>query len=40
MIIPNMIIDSKKEEKRTFFLRVFASETIELVEMPETLEVS
>ncbi len=44
MIIPNIIDKGKekteKSEKRTFFLRVFASDPIEVVEMPETLEVS
>jgi len=37
MIIPN-IVDIKegikKDEKRTFYLRVFASESIDIVEMP------
>ena len=36
MIIP----EGKKEEKRNFILRVFSSEPIDLVELPETLEVS
>lgn len=41
MIVPNMILpENKKEDKRNFFLRVFASESIEVTEMPETLEVS
>jgi len=39
MIIPN-IIEGKKDEKRIFYLRLFASDAIEIVEMPETLEVS
>ena len=40
MIIPNIIDTSilKKEEKKTFYLRIFASEAIDVVEMPETLE--
>jgi len=39
MIIPNMIVDKelKKDEKRKFFLRIFASDQIEVTEMPETL---
>lgn len=42
MIIPN-IVDIKekdvlkKDEKRTFFLRIFASEPIDIAELPETL---
>lgn len=36
MIIP----ENKKDDKRNFFLRVFASEPIEVMEMAETLEVS
>ena len=41
MIVPNMIIpESKKEDKRNFFLRIFASDPIEVCDMPETLEVS
>jgi hypothetical protein len=44
MVIPNMIPvgekDLKKDEKRVFFLRIFSSEPVEVVEMPETLEVS
>lgn len=42
MIIPNLIdkIDSKKDDKRTFFLRVFASNQVEVCEMPETVEKS
>jgi hypothetical protein len=41
MIVPNMIVpENKKEEKRNFFLRIFSSDPIEVMEMPETLEVS
>lgn len=44
MVIPNMIPvgekDLKKDEKRVFFLRIFSSEPVEVVEMPETVEVS
>lgn len=39
MIVPNMILeDKKKDSKRTFFLRIFASEAIDVAEMPETIE--
>ena len=41
MIIPN-IVDIKegvkKDDKRIFYMRLFASESIDIVEMPETLE--
>ena len=41
MVVPNMIIpENKQDDKRNFFLRVFASEPIEVMEMSETLEVS
>ena len=41
IIIPNTEASTnKKEEERPFFLRVFASEQIELVQMPNTIEVS
>jgi hypothetical protein len=32
--------EKKKEVKRTFFLRIFASDQIEVAEMPETIETS
>ena len=39
IIIPNTELDGKsKEEERTFFLRVFASDKIDLVQMPNTIE--
>jgi len=31
IIVPNTEIENKKEEERPFFLRVFASEQIEVV---------
>jgi len=45
MIIPNIIERQKErterqDNKRTFFLRIFSSEPVEVVEMPETLEIS
>ena len=41
MIIPNTEHSAKKEEtERPFFLRVFASDPIELVQMPNTIEQS
>lgn len=39
MVIPNIVEEEqKKEDKRTFFMRVFTSEAIDIVEMPETQE--
>ena len=39
IIVPNTELDGKnKEEERSFFLRVFASEQIELVQLPSTIE--
>ena len=39
MIIPNTEnTQNKKDEERPFFLRVFASEQIELAQMPNTIE--
>jgi len=32
--------EKKKEVKRTFFLRIFASDQVEVAEMPETIEKS
>lgn len=29
----------KKDHKRVFFLRIFASDPIEVLEMPETIEI-
>ncbi len=40
MIIPNTVGESKKDDERPFFLRVFSSETIDLVELPPTIEQS
>jgi hypothetical protein len=41
IIVPNTEMDgSKKEEERPFFLRVFASEVIDLVQLPNTIETS
>jgi calpain, invertebrate len=39
VIIPNMIgEDKKKDAKRTFYLRIFSSDPVEVAEMPETVE--
>jgi hypothetical protein len=38
IIVPNTEVENKKEEERPFFLRVFASEQIEVVQLPTTLE--
>ena len=40
IIVPNTEIEggNKKEEERPFFLRVFASEQIEVVQLPNTIE--
>ena len=39
MIIPNTEdCHDKKEMERPFFLRIFASEPMELVQMPDTIE--
>lgn len=39
IIVPNTELEGKqKEEERPFFLRVFASETIALVQLPNTVE--
>jgi calpain len=39
MIIPNTeFAQNKKEEERPFFLRVFSSEPMDLVQMPNTIE--
>jgi len=40
MIIPNTVTENKKEEQRPFWLRLFASENIDVYEMPETIEES
>jgi len=38
IIIPNTNTENKREEERPFWLRVFASEDIDVVELPETVE--
>lgn len=38
IIVPNTEVENKKEEERPFFLRVFASEHIEVVQLPTTIE--
>lgn len=44
VVVPNQIIQgkdiSKKDNKRVFYLRVFASDPIEILEMQETKEIS
>lgn len=37
IIIPNTF-ENKKDDERKFFLRIFASEHIDLVELPKTIE--
>lgn len=38
IIIPNTEVESKKDEERPFFLRIFTSEKVDLVELPKTIE--
>lgn len=39
MIVPNMnLIENRKEEKRNFYIRIFSSDKIDILEMPETIE--
>ena len=38
IIVPNTEIESKKDEERPFFLRIFTSEKVELVNLPKTIE--
>jgi len=39
MIIPNTdATQNKKDEERPFFLRIFSSEPIDLVQLPNTIE--
>lgn len=38
IIVPNAMTENKKEEQRHFWLRIFASEKIDVVEMPETID--
>jgi hypothetical protein len=38
IIVPNTEVDSKKDEERPFFLRIFTSEKSELLELPKTIE--
>ena len=38
IIVPNTEIENKKEEERPFFLRIFASEQIDVVQLPNTIE--
>ena len=38
IIVPNTEIENKKEEERPFFLRIFASEHIDVVQLPSTQE--
>lgn len=40
IIIPNIEMETKKDDKRQFWLRVFSAEHIDLVALPETLEIS
>ena len=41
MIIPNIVMDpkdSKKQESRKFYLRLFSPDSLDVTEMSETLE--
>jgi hypothetical protein len=38
IIVPNTEVENKKEEERPFFLRIFASEHIEVAQLPPTIE--
>lgn len=38
MIIPNTMTESRKDEQRPFWLRLFSSDPVEVYEMPNTLE--
>lgn len=38
IIIPNTEVENRKDEERPFFLRIFASEQIEVVQLPQTIE--
>lgn len=38
IIVPNTEVESKKDEERPFFLRIFTSEKSELIELPKTIE--
>ena len=38
MVIPNTETQSKADQERPFFLRVFSSDPIDLVQMPNTIE--
>ena len=39
IIVPNTEVENnKKEEERPFFLRLFASEHVDLVQLPQTIE--
>ena len=40
IVIPNTEADNKKDENRPFWLRIFASEYIDVEELPESMEVS
>ena len=38
VIVPNTATESKKNEERTFFLRIFSSDHIDLIKLPNTYE--
>ena len=38
IIVPNTEVEKKSEAERPFFLRVFASESIDLIQLPDTIE--
>jgi hypothetical protein len=38
MVIPNTETTNKADQERPFFLRVFSSEPIDLVQMPNTIK--
>ena len=40
ILVPNTVGESKKDEERPFILRIFASETMEFVKLPNTIDQS
>lgn len=41
IIVPNTELENnRKEEERPFFLRIFTSEPVDLVQLPNTIETS
>lgn len=38
IIVPNTLGESKKDDERPFFLRIFSSDPVEMVQLPNTIE--